>query len=171
MMHDIECSVPCDECGEPCGYAAVGCKAAPHNCPSCPLPNGMCAVRFGEPIDVVPEFKHVRDLEEFEGPLLSEWTDKEGRVWIEKWVDCSEDRRTHRWALFQTTSEAIDRYLAGETFLIGFLQGEGFLIESAPNGDETWSKRGWKIRADRLPSSYRCSPSAKHDPSLRRETQ
>jgi hypothetical protein len=57
--------------------------------------------------------EHVRDIDSFEGPLLSEFKSSNGEPYLYYWCDRS---KTHnRWLVVRTTKREILRYEVGET--------------------------------------------------------
>ena len=51
---------------------------------------------------------HVRDIEWYDGPLMSEFVDGDGTPWVANWCDL--DDTAHRWLVFSTTAKALDVY-------------------------------------------------------------
>ena len=72
---------------------------------------------------------HIRDIEYFEGPLLSEYKDDNENIYIKKW--CSWNDVSETWLLVLTTSEDINKYLSKTMSLLNLIQnGKNFIIET-----------------------------------------
>jgi hypothetical protein len=99
----------------------------------------------GERLAALPVvLEHVRDIEYFDGPLLGEFRDPEGRPWIYYWCD-SDQERSHRWLVLRTTPEAIAAYVSRGGELLDLIRGGA----GAP---PSWR---WKPAAVQL-SEYEC---------------
>jgi hypothetical protein len=111
----------------------------------------------------------VRDLEVFEGPILSEYKSGDGGLYLEKW--CARDDELVRTLLVRTERRAVAMYLAGRTTMRALLteqsDGIGFLLDRA-NGV---LRSASLVMLDELPPKYLPTPSARHDESLRPEWQ
>lgn len=109
----------------------------------------------------------VRDLEEFDGPILSEYHAKQGGLYLEKWCACHES--TTRTLFVRTEPRAVAEYLARRmsmlTLLTGPSDGVGFVVDKV--GDET--KAVYMVRVADLPDKYLPRPTAFHDETLRPE--
>ena len=55
------------------------------------------------------EHKKLMDIEWFDGPLLSLFKDKNGVLFLYKWVDVKENG--HTWLVFETTQEMLIAYV------------------------------------------------------------
>jgi hypothetical protein len=72
---------------------------------------------------------HVRDIEYFEGPLLSEYKDENGNSYIKKW--CSWNDVSETWLLVLTTKNNINAYLSKNISLLKLIEnGKQFIIET-----------------------------------------
>ena len=49
------------------------------------------------------------DIEWFDGPLMSLFSDKKGALYIYKWVDVNPD--SHTWLVFRTTEDLLAAYI------------------------------------------------------------
>lgn len=107
----------------------------------------------------------VRDLEEFEGPILSELRAEDGGVYLEKW--CAKDGELVRTLIVRTEPRAVAEYLAGRISLLSLLtvpsDGIGFIVDRS--GDSTASV--YLVHVPTLPSNYLPSSTARHDAMLR----
>lgn len=66
-------------------------------------------------IRTLPTLTHVRDIEGFEGPLLSLFRDKRGTPYIYYW--CDRDEKLNRWLVFRTTESLVTQYETKEITL------------------------------------------------------
>jgi hypothetical protein len=112
----------------------------------------------------LPPLTHVRDLEEFEGPILSELAGEDGSVWLEKWCACHNGEP--RTLVVKSSRHSVDEYLDGRASMLDLLtipnKNSGFLVDSSRHGlvvCEVW--------VSELPESYLPKPSAMHNESLR----
>lgn len=72
---------------------------------------------------------HVRDIEYFEGPLLSEYKDDKENIYIKKW--CSWNNVSETWLLVLTTKTNMYDYLSKNISLLNLIQnGKKFIIET-----------------------------------------
>jgi hypothetical protein len=120
-----------------------------------------------ETISSLPrKLEFVRDLEAFDGPILSEYRAADfGAVYVEKWCACDQD--VSRFLLTRTDHRSLAEYLAGRITLWDLLilkgDGVGFLVD----------RRGSNLVAlsiapiERLPEQYLPDQAAYHDQSLR----
>jgi len=97
---------------------------------------------------------HVRDIESYEGPLLAEFEDRNGRPYLYKWCDCDDD--ANRWLVFRTTDEALGGYEAGKKTLRQVLlecpEGYVYVVDLDKEGiARSRVKRVW---ARQLPDDY-----------------
>ena len=84
----------------------------------------------------IHEITKLFDLEYFDGPLLSLFTDKDGNFLLFKWYDI--DVNSHHWLVFNIEYEALMQYLNGgisEFDLINDRSPKPFyLVEFSKNG-------------------------------------
>jgi hypothetical protein len=123
---------------------------------------------FGPNIGTLPRpLTLVRDLEEFEGPILSELRASEGGVFLEKW--CARDEHVTRTLIVRSDQRVVAQYLAGRVsmhaLLVQYSDGVGFIVDKS--GDET--RAVYIAHVPALPEKYLPSPSAFHDETLRPE--
>lgn len=113
----------------------------------------------------LPELTWVRDLEAFDGPILSEYRDASGVPYLEKW--CTHGDNFVRFLVVRSTRAAIDAYLDGYTSMLDLLtkpnSDTGFMVDYA--GGELYSVE--PVRVSELPESYLPKASAMHEESLR----
>lgn len=107
----------------------------------------------------------VRDLEEFDGPILSELRAEKGGLYLEKW--CAHDGGTVRTLVVRTEQRAIAEYLAGRMSMLNLLtipsDDVGFIVDRV--GDTIQAV--YMIRVSILPPKYLPRSVAYHDPALR----
>jgi hypothetical protein len=114
---------------------------------------------------------HVRDLEAFEGPILSEFQSKGGYTYVEKWCTYlgGDPRNGSRTLIVPTEPEVITAYLDKEITMLELLTKRnndvGFIVDR--NGNTTTAVR--QVRVSTLPASYLPKPECIHDDSLRPE--
>lgn len=113
-------------------------------------------------------FTHVRTLEEFDGPILTEHLGKDGKVYIEKW--CTYEGQSAQFLLVRSSPEAIVKYLGGHMTMLELLTKPnsdiGFLV--VHDGVKITGAR--HVQVSTLPSHYLPSPDTKHDKTLRKST-
>lgn len=110
----------------------------------------------------------VRELEYFEGPILSQYRAAHGgSVYIEKW--CARDGGVSRFLLVRSEPRAIAEFLGTRITMLKLLtessDGIGFLIDRR-RGDTLGV---YVVALDSLPKSYLPKPTRMHDESLRPE--
>lgn len=120
--------------------------------------------------------KFVRDLEAFEGPILSEYRAEEGGVsYLEKWCTQSDDGRTHRFLLVRSDQRSIAQYLAKRItmrqLLVDTSDGVGFVLDRERNAGRIDVVRASLMVLDELPPDYLPEPDTYHDESLRPKTE
>lgn len=107
------------------------------------------AFRFDSlPVDL----RHVRDLEEFDGPLLSEYRSKDEETFLYYWCDCSDG--VHRWIVIRTPPQFLFRYLAGQTSLRSLITDCFDRFVYFLDIKENKESEAWYMQADRLPANY-----------------
>lgn len=126
----------------------------------------MTLPEIGTPLPSLPRnFRVVRDLEVFEGPLLSQLQAPEGGAYIEKW--CTRDGGVDRSVIVRSDQRAVAQYLARRMTLLDLLSkpsdGIGFLVDRRRN--ET--TRVSLVAVSELPTKYLPTSTAIHDESLR----
>lgn len=108
-----------------------------------------------------------RELEAFEGPILSELRAESGALYVEKW--CARESSVERTLVVRSERRAIAEYLAGRLSMLDLLRipndGVGFIVDR----DSDWVQAVYVVPIDSLPPKYLPEESAKHDPSLRPE--
>lgn len=109
--------------------------------------------------------RHVRDLEAFEGPLLSELRTAQGSYYLEKW--CAQDEGTIRTLIVRTELRMVAEYLAGRVPMLDLLMlpsdGAGFVVDRV---SET-TRAVYRVALDQLPKKYLPQEGTFHDKSLR----
>lgn len=111
------------------------------------------------------ELKFVRDLEEFDGPILSEFRAEQGGIYLEKW--CAHHEGTIRTLVVRTDPRSVAEYLAGRISMLNLLvepsDGVGFIVDYFRDTITAV----YMVRVLDLPIKYLPKPAAVHDKSLR----
>src|SRR5262249_14769258 len=109
----------------------------------------------------------VRDLEEFDGPILSEYKTEDGSLYLEKWCDRDEDHGLIRTMVVRTERRPLAEYLASRIsmydLLVGPSDGVGFIMDRHAADVHRISVA---LLAD-LPPMYLPQHNAFHDMALR----
>lgn len=123
--------------------------------------------RFEQISRLPSELRFVRYLEEFEGPILSEYRAASGRVYVEKW--CARDEGLIRFLLVRTDPRSLAEYMGGLLSLLDLLttKSDGVCFLWDRRGENTVSVAVAPIES--LPSQYLPAADAYHDESLRPE--
>lgn len=108
----------------------------------------------------------VRDLETFDGPILSEYRAIHGgAVYVEKW--CAREAGVSRFLLVRSERRAIAEFLGGRISMLRLLReasdGIGFLIDRKRDQPEDVQI----VPLANLPRSYFPKPTRMHDEALR----
>ncbi len=113
----------------------------------------------------LPIFTFVRDLEVFEGPLLSELRGEDGSVFLESWCDRNKD--LNRTFVVQSSRQEISEYLKGmvtrRNVLFGSGKAVGYLLEYR----KCEVARTLPVKIATLPEDYFPDKTVRHDPELR----
>lgn len=116
------------------------------------------------PLDLEP----VRDIEWFEGPILSELRDGAGSPWLLKFATCAEyGRSPWRFLLVRSTPDAIADYIRGRISMFELLHAGG---DAALVVDYTGAQAvgAWSASlSDPAVAGYLPEHDAMHDPDLR----
>lgn len=114
-----------------------------------------------------PELKFVRSLEEYEGPILTEYAAESGATYVEKWCTQTLDGRTFRSLLVRADLRSIELYLMQRVDLRTLLEsrsdGFGFLVDQTPDDPRPTIS---VVTLQSLPSDYLPAHGILHDPSL-----
>lgn len=116
-------------------------------------------------MSTLPDLAFVRDLEAFEGPILSEYVDAKGMPYLQKW--CTYENGVTRYLVVRSRAEYIDIYIVGLLSMLDLL--------TIPNDDRGWLVdrvgaevvRVEEVRVSKVPDSYLPEPCAMHDEDLR----
>ncbi len=115
--------------------------------------------------EIYPRLTHVRVLEEFEGPILSELRGDDGTVYIEKL--CAFHEGAIRSIVVRSDQCSIAEYLARRITMMDLITKPnddiGFIFDRV--GKTVRSVQ--LVRVSALPTEYLPDPMAKHDESLR----
>ena len=108
----------------------------------------------GLPLKSLPlQLDHVRDIEAFDGPLMSEFRSDTGEVFIYLWCDC--DDASSRWIVVRIPKQTLFRYLLADISLRHVIQdspdGFVYLVDLDQNGE---MRQAWYVRTGRLPAEY-----------------
>ena len=109
------------------------------------------------------ELEFVRDIEEFDGPLLSEFRSSEGETFLYYWCNCND--RANRWLVVRAPRQDLFRYLVGRTSLRDLIREcpDGFLYVVDLDGDAALLA-AWFLYADKLPDNYLPGPNSVREP-------
>jgi hypothetical protein len=117
--------------------------------------------------ELPPGLVHVRDLEEFEVPLLSEYKGPNGAVYVEKW--CAREKGTSRYLLVRSNQRSVAEFLGGRISLLSLIRDAsdriGYVIDRTRGAVENV----WGAPLTRLPRSYFPTADRMHDEDLRPE--
>ncbi|MFT3921024.1 MAG: hypothetical protein QM778_00680 [Myxococcales bacterium] len=120
--------------------------------------NALPPQRFTRITHLPVDLTHVRDLDEFDGPLLSEFRSSKGETYLYKWCDSSAE--ANRWMVVRTPPAQLLPYLLGKvtlrTVIEKCLDQFVYLVDMDGNADALATYYG--LVAD-VPPSY--LPSAK----------
>lgn len=107
----------------------------------------------------------MRELEAFEGPILSELRADGGGIYIEKW--CAREGGTTRTLVVRTEPRALAEYLARRVSMLDLLKGPsdgiGFLVDR----DRGVEIAVYLVQVMALPERYLPAVDALHDVDLR----
>jgi hypothetical protein len=119
---------------------------------------------IGSPITRPLRLTHFRDLEELEGPLLSEYRDG-AATYIEKWCTC--DETTQRTLIVRSDQRSIAEYLGRRIsmweLIVERSSNTGWLHDYTTDGFQ----RATLTEVSTLPENYLPSAKGLHDPTLR----
>lgn len=106
------------------------------------------------PNKYLPKLEWVRDIQYFEGPLLSEYKTNSGEIYALHWCDCSEVYQ--RWVAVRVTKRSLIELTAGLISIYELLKDRSqdpnlLLLDFSSTADITCAK--W-VRFNDLPSSY-----------------
>jgi len=110
---------------------------------------------LGKKINDHPKLKWVEDIEYFDGPLLSIYS--QGKVlWLVSWCDIS------RFKTWSTTKLKIDKYLNQEIDYLSMIPEKLYLIDDFEFKSETW----FAVEKNQLPDSYLPNENCFYDSEL-----
>ena len=119
----------------------------------------------GERLAAQPvSLEHVRDIEYFDGPLLSLFQDRDGQPWIYYWCDC--DEQHNRWLMFRSTLTEVVAYMKRDKSLLDLIRsgGEHYAIDCRSYEPE----HVLRIKLDASwPDDYLPEPDAFYEEALR----
>lgn len=114
----------------------------------------------------LPKLEFVRELEQFDGPILTELRGVPRGTYVEKW--CARGDALHRFLVVRADSRAIAEYLAERLTMMELLtvgsDGIGFLVDRGRDGGPV---RVTIAPLTCLPEPYLPKDTALHDRSLR----
>ncbi len=120
---------------------------------------------YGKQIKGTPKFKHVRDIEVLDGPLISEFTEGDGEDrYLFIWRDSDEDY--NRWLAVPCSLREIAMYEAQKTTLAWMVKRPvtTYLVDS----DETGKFVQWhSLNRGDFPDEYLPADRSYYDPKLR----
>lgn len=124
---------------------------------------------FPPNIRFLPDLTFVRDIEAFDGPILSEYRGSRGGRYLEKWCARDAAARITRTLLVRTEQRPVAEYLAGRLSMLDLFMGPsdgvGFIIDRVADDVQAV----YLVALQGLPEKYLPKPTAMHDPSLRPE--
>lgn len=119
---------------------------------------------LGLPFEASP-LTWVRDIEAFDGPILSEFRDEEGTTYLEK--VCTRDEGTWRSLRVTSSQRAIEEYIAGRLSMLDLItkpnQNVGVLVDT---DRERKIVRAGLVDVRAIPLGYLPEPDAMHDETL-----
>jgi len=68
--------------------------------------------------DPIRDLTFVRDILDFEGPLISEYDGPFGEPWIYRWCDCNDI--AHRWMVYRVTDRGLALIKDDDSYLWAF---------------------------------------------------
>lgn len=109
------------------------------------------------------DLEFVRDIEELDGPLLSEFRSSDGETFLYYWCDCSD--QANRWLVVRVPREDLFRYLVGRTPLRTLIREcrDGFLYVVDLDGKATVLS-AWFVYAENVPENYLPGPKSFRQP-------
>lgn len=120
---------------------------------------------LGSSFDRPPRLTWRRDLEEFEGPILSELRKRSGQPYLEKWCELTPDG-SRRSLVVRSEQRAIAEYLSNRRTLLDLITAPnddvGFVVDRK-GGAETFTL----VQVSKLPEQYLPNVNTKHDRDLR----
>jgi len=123
------------------------------------------------PEKYLPDFEWVRDIQYYDGPLLSEFISKSGELYTFHWCDCSEEHQ--RWLVLRVTKRSLLELTSGLISIYNFmtnrpLSSSPILLDYNDDGCVVGSKM---INIGDLPESYLPSKEAMIMPELFEESE
>lgn len=114
--------------------------------------------------DPPADFEHLRDIEVFEGPLISEFRAGDGGSFLFIWRD--RDNEYNRWLAIQISEQTIAMYEDCQATLHGMIQQASrmFLADTDAKGSFA---RWYSLTREELPDTYLPQEMSYFDPSLR----
>jgi len=123
--------------------------------------------RIGMEAKQVPDFVHVRDLEYFDGPLLSELRDKHSNLYIEKFCSCDQEKQ--RTLIVRSDEKSISEYLNSNLTMFGLVVEKSSNIGWLCDYDNEGNRKFYIVEVSELPKKYLPSFYAYHDPITEEE--
>lgn len=122
-------------------------------------------VGFGLPSLPVVGLSRIRDLEYFDGPLLTEYRTKNQDIYLFSW--CDSDRTENRWMVFRVAAPDLARFTARRYTLRRLIDGssDGFvyLVDMDERAVRT---RVQCVMVNEIPHDYLPSEHSLYDPEL-----
>ena len=95
----------------------------------------------------------VRDIEEFDGPLVSEFRSSTGETFLYAWCDCEED--VNRWVVVRTPHQVIFEYLVGRIPLRKVIyECKDRFVYVVDLGHDASPTSSWYVSIPNLPDEY-----------------
>ena len=121
----------------------------------------------GTPLPRLPvDLTWTRDLEGFDGPLLSEFCSASGDTYLYSW--CDSDKTHNRWMVLRTSPRSLIEYLHRKITLFKLIESaqDGFVYFVDMDGDAT-VRHVALVRLSEIPEAYWPAPDSWHDNDLR----
>jgi len=103
----------------------------------------------------IPDLEHVRDLDYFDGPLLSQYAHPNGDVYLHYWCDC--DDSVNRWMVLRVSEASVLRLVNGFVPLIMVIPQacrDDFVYFLETNNDQSVASVVL-ARLDAIPEEYK----------------
>lgn len=126
--------------------------------------------KWASKIERLPvKLNHVRDLEFFEGPLLSEFKSSRGDTFVFYW--CDSDQETNRWLVIRTPKSQLLRYLVRRSDLLELIDNCPDQTAYVVDIDSSFAHKSiWFANVQDIPADYKPTAGAKFDLSSQQST-
>ena len=137
----------------------------------------MTLDEIGMPISGLPSgLRFSRPIEEFDGPILSEYRSGiGGGTYVEKWCAQSDDSQTQRSIIVRCDQRSIVEYIGGRISMLSMLRNSSdgicLIVDRRLREGQPRVQRVAIEQFDRLPGSYLPQESVMYDASLRPQSE